>query len=102
MTNTRVSALDFHTAKTTRLSLRLGTLGQKSFSIPKSGEIETLASMERCLGNSKKTLKNIPCQKFRGAQFPNSENLGAEAIATHIASRRRPPLPTPFDITFSI
>ena len=41
--HTRVSALDFHTAKTTRLSLRLGTLGQKGFSIQKSGKIETLA-----------------------------------------------------------
>ena len=48
MTSTRVSKLDFRTARTTRLSLRLETLGQKSSSIPKSGEIETFPWMERC------------------------------------------------------
>ena len=44
MTNTRVSELDFHTATTTRLSLRLA---KRSFSISRSGEIETLKWMER-------------------------------------------------------
>ena len=52
ITNARVSAIDFHIDKTTRLFLRSETLGKKSFSIPKSGEIETLAWMERCWDKS--------------------------------------------------
>ena len=70
ITNTRKSALDFHAAQTTRLSRRSGTRDQKSFSIPKSGEIGTFAWIDRCLDTYYKTLTRIKYQKFRDDQLP--------------------------------
>ena len=84
------------------MSLRFETLGQNNLLIPKSSEIETLVWMERCWDKSQNTLKKIPCQKFRGAQFPNPENGEAGAIAMSMASRWFSPLPTSFDVIFFI